>query len=154
MNPGETAAVFRRVALGYARIERERMASCCGKATPAQCLLLSELIVSGPSTLASLARRVELDKGWVSRAVERLAHEGLVRKEPSPDDGRIVILAATEVGAAACRVLGDRLAELSGRILSRIPPEDRETVSNALRLLDRAVQDEESVRADDDGRIC
>ncbi|MFZ5827609.1 MAG: MarR family winged helix-turn-helix transcriptional regulator [Bacillota bacterium] len=142
MNMQKAGALLRRVAQMHLQVQREGVDACCGGATATQCMMLTELGRSGPVTLADLVRRLNLDKGWVSRAVESMAQEGLLTKEPSPTDKRAVIISMTASGEALCAGLNRMLDEQSDRILRRIPPEERQGVYRALALLEQALKEE------------
>lgn len=142
MDVREAGALLRRVAQMHGQIQREGVDACCGGATSTQCLILTELGRSGPVTLAELVRRLGLDKGWVSRAVEAMSQEGLLRKEPNPTDKRAVIISMTESGSNLCCDLNNTLDSQSDRVMRRIPPEERANVFRALALLEQALKAE------------
>lgn len=142
MDMREAGALLRRVAQMHAQMQREGVDACCGGATATQCLILTELGRSGPVTLAELVRRLGLDKGWVSRAVESMTQEGLLSKEPSPTDKRAVIISMTERGSNLCCNLNNSLDSQSDRVMSRIPPQERGNVFRALVLLEQALKAE------------
>lgn len=142
MDLREAGTLLRRVAQMHGQLQREGVDACCGGATATQCVILTELGRSGPVTLADLVRRVGLDKGWVSRAVEAMTQDGLLSKEPSPTDRRAVIISMTKSGAALCSDLNNSLNTQSDRVMSRIPPEERENVYRALSLLEQALKAE------------
>ncbi|MFZ5815695.1 MAG: MarR family winged helix-turn-helix transcriptional regulator [Bacillota bacterium] len=142
MDKRKAGALLRRVAQLHQQMQREGIDACCGGATATQCMILTELGRSGPVTLAELVRRVNLDKGWVSRAVESMAQEGLLQKEPSPTDKRAIIISMTRQGEALCSDLNETLDAQSHRVMSRIPPGEREGVTRALALLEQALRAE------------
>lgn len=51
-----------------------------------------------PVSVNELAYRANLDKGQASRAAQSLVEQGLVRKQPSPSDGRGVVLTLSAKG--------------------------------------------------------
>lgn len=53
--------------------------------------------------MAELARRVLLSKSGLTRLVDRMAGQGLVRRRPSPEDGRGYYVVATNLGRNALR---------------------------------------------------
>ena len=53
--------------------------------------------------MAELARRVLLSKSGLTRLVDRMAGQGLVRRQPSPEDGRGFYVVATDLGRSALR---------------------------------------------------
>ena len=71
--------------------------------TPQRYLLL--LMIRGApdgserSTVTELAQRLQLAQSTVTELVDRSAEAGLVRREPSGDDGRVAHVRLTEEGA-------------------------------------------------------
>jgi len=108
----------------------------------AQCTILTELGRTGPVILGDLSRGLGLDKGWVSRSVETLAQEGLLEKKPSEADKRTVIIEMTATGHSLCESVNTALDSLSERVLKRVPPEEHEGVLRALKILERALEEE------------
>jgi DNA-binding MarR family transcriptional regulator len=93
-------------------------------------------------TLAEFGRRLGLDKGWVSRAVENLAQEGLLTKQSGTTDHRTITIALSQAGEMRCQQLNDTLNAHAERVMGHIPPEHRQSVSTALELLHQALQAE------------
>jgi DNA-binding MarR family transcriptional regulator len=54
----------------------------------------------GPFSIMDLARHANLDKSQASRAAEALIKQGLVQREASDDDGRVVLISLTAEGRA------------------------------------------------------
>src|SRR5687767_11617471 len=96
--PDAAARLLREVARLHVRAQRRALA-CTGAGTT-QCTILTELGRAPSTTLAELSRRLRLDKGWTSRAVEQLAREGFVAKAGNDEDRRVVALSLTRAGAA------------------------------------------------------
>jgi DNA-binding MarR family transcriptional regulator len=67
--------------------------------------VLVQLTEAGPGGLrmAELARRILISKSGLTRLVDRMAGQGLVRRRPSPEDGRGYYVVATNVGRNALR---------------------------------------------------
>jgi DNA-binding MarR family transcriptional regulator len=126
-------ALLREVARLHDRLQRESVA-CCGT-TSTQCQIITTLGRNGPMTLAELGRTLGLDKGWVSRAVESLAEEKLVLKEPGDADRRTIIVALSEEGETRLAALDATLNGLSERVMQRIPAGQRANVYAALEVL-------------------
>jgi DNA-binding MarR family transcriptional regulator len=59
---------------------------------------LSAIGAFTPLSVNDLAHRANLNKGQASRAAQSLVAQGLVRKAPSPTDGRGVVLTLTPEG--------------------------------------------------------
>ncbi len=126
-------ALLREVARLHDRLQRESVA-CCGT-TSTQCQIITTLGRNGPMTLAELGRTLGLDKGWVSRAVESLAEERLLIKEPGDADRRTIIVALSEEGETRLAALDATLNGLSERVMRRIPAGQRAGVYTALEVL-------------------
>ena len=54
----------------------------------------------GPFSIMDLARHANLDKSQASRAAEALIKQGLVQRETSEEDGRVVLVSLTSEGRA------------------------------------------------------
>ena len=133
--------LLREVARLHSQLQRNEVAICCDTSST-QCHILTELDRSGPLTFAELVRRMNTDKGWVSRTVESMTQEGLLTKAPNPSDKRTVIVALTEAGVAKAAEVGSTLNSQSGRLLQRIPAAERANVYRALELLFKALESE------------
>jgi DNA-binding MarR family transcriptional regulator len=57
----------------------------------------------GPFSIMELARHANLDKSQASRAAEAMIQQGLVQRQPSPEDGRVVLISLTPEGRALYR---------------------------------------------------
>lgn len=57
----------------------------------------------GPFSIMDLARRANLDKSQASRAAVALIQRGLVRRETSSEDGRVVLVSLTSEGRVLYR---------------------------------------------------
>ncbi len=69
--------------------------------------ILYELQENGPCTASELCARLPIDKSYLSRLLAGFAKKGLVRREPSREDGRSYGLELTELGASTVRELGE-----------------------------------------------
>ena len=131
-----TARLLREVARLHVRAQRQTLA-CTGAGTT-QCTILTELGRAPSMTLAELSRRLRLDKGWTSRAVEQLVQEGLVAKAGSENDRRVVALSLTRAGAAQHARLESALDGHVAGVIARVPAAERAAVARALELLHEA----------------
>ena len=86
--PAGGPALLREVARLHVRAQRATLA--CDGASTTTCTIITELGREPSMTLGQLARRLRLDKGWTSRAVDQLADRGLVEKVGSDSDRRTI----------------------------------------------------------------
>src|ERR1700722_14174265 len=83
-------------------IDLERIVGLFRSLTPASGLsmtaaaTLAGLERLGPQRLTLLAAREGVTQPAMTQLISRLEDAGLVRREPSPDDGRVVLVAITE----------------------------------------------------------
>jgi DNA-binding MarR family transcriptional regulator len=86
-------------------------------------------------TLANLARRLRLDKGWTSRAVDQLVDAGLVAKATGDGDRRTISLSLTLAGRAEHLRIEGLLNDQVARVIGRVPPAEQPNVARALLVL-------------------
>ena len=100
--------------------------------------VLSALRRQGPPfqlTPGALLRATLVTSGTMTNRIDRLAAEGLVRREPDPRDKRGVLVTLTEAGqACADAALADLLAA-ERSLLAPLPGPDRQSLADLLRAL-------------------
>jgi DNA-binding MarR family transcriptional regulator len=79
-----------------------------------------------------VAKRLGLATPTVTRATARMEAAGLLRRQPHPDDRRLVRLVLTEKGRALEEVVGRELDRLNERALARFTPAERTALIDAL----------------------
>lgn len=129
----EAGELLREVARLYTRAQRI-VANCC-EITSTQCHIIGELGRSGAMPMNELGLRLQLEKSWVSRAIDTLVERDLVAKEPNPIDGRSWLLSLTGAGKRRFKELNARLDGHSMQLLSALPAAERDNVHRALALL-------------------
>lgn len=107
--------------------------------TNAQWLPLLKLHAGHATTVAELARECTLDAGATTRLLDRLEAKGLVRRERSVADRRVVTLALTEAGRAAARRIPAALCQAQNTALAGFSVTEWETLMTLLhRVLGNA----------------
>jgi len=89
--------------------------------------------------VSQLAREFDLTQATVSDAVAALQTKGLVRREPWPDDRRVVTLRLTLEGEVLATTLSDWADPIRGH-LERFSPGEREAVMGFLMELTGSLQ--------------
>lgn len=92
--------------------------------TYAQWLPLYKLAMGGCDTVAGLARDLEVDPAAMTRALDRLEAKGLVRRERSTVDRRLVHLQLTEAGRQAAGEVPPVMAEVLNQHLAGFSAEE------------------------------
>lgn len=101
--------------------------------------LLFEIGPDGAS-VRELRDRLELDSGYLTRLLHRLAGEELVEVRPDPADRRRRLVGLTAAGLAAWRDLEERSEALAGRLLEPLTPRQRHRLAEALATADLLVR--------------
>ena len=100
---------------------------------------LSVLVFGGPRTLGELAAAEHVRPATMTRIVQALEAEGLVRRESDPDDGRVTRLHATAKGERVLwRGREQRVAQLA-ELLARLSADEVAHVRKAADLVERAL---------------
>ena len=130
--------ILREVARLYIRQQRESVA-CCDGTTLTECLIVTDLGRAGRRTLTELTTVIGFDKSWTSRAIDRLAAEGIVSKKQDASDGRRVQLALTAKGRRKFERVNQALGAHASEVLEHVPFEKRKAVLDALALVHDAL---------------
>ncbi len=128
-----------RVAQAFERLEKSAF-SDFGAASETSCRILAALLPARGLSISALALRVGADPPWVSQVVERMRLEGLLDREPDPDDRRRVRVRLTAAGRRRAAHLRVSLQEQIERLLARIPSPTRQLVIEALGPLADALE--------------
>lgn len=109
MNRYRSMALFREELRHFLR--RSETAARAIGITPRQHLLLLQIAGSegGTTTVSDLVHKLALTQSAVTELVQRAEQAGLVARMQSADDGRVVNLSLTDVGAL-------RLEEITGSL--------------------------------------
>jgi len=98
---------------------------------PAQLSALSVIVFGGKTSLSDLAKAEQVRPPTMSRIVDALVRDGLVKREIDKKDRRSVIITATDKGT---RIMHEGRSRREKRLLDLLQPLRREEIE----LLDRA----------------
>jgi DNA-binding MarR family transcriptional regulator len=102
---------------------------------------LSALVFAGPSTVGQLAAAEQVRSPTMTRLVQELEGDGLVRRTPSRSDGRVVEVRATPRGRRVLLAARRRRVAALGGLLAALEPEELAALDGAASILDRVVHD-------------
>ena len=105
------------------------------KLTNIQHLVLEALWYREGFTAAEMGKFLVLDKATLSGVLDRLAEAGWIRKEPDPDDGRVVRLYPTEKAEKMKEELIALRKAANQKLLAAFKPEERVLLKRFLRDL-------------------
>ncbi len=98
----------------------------------------------GPFSIMDLARHANLDKSQASRAAEALIKQGLVMREASEDDGRVVLVSLTPEGRALYRRVMPVARKWNEDFFACLDESEQVSLSNALDKVIRNMQAREA----------
>lgn len=108
--------------------------------TLAQLSILLTLLDLGPIRMTELAAHERVRTPTTTVAIRRLEKLGLVKRSRDPSDLRAVLVDVTPRGLVQHReALATRRAQLAA-LLSKLSPEDRETLAKAIAPLTRLAE--------------
>jgi len=105
--------------------------------TGMQFAILKHLADAAAETSADLCRLLHYDAGSMTRLVDRLEEKGLIRRERSENDRRVVSLRVTSAGKAVLPRLRDSAARVVQRMLTGFTAPE---VNHLRRFLDRMIE--------------
>ncbi len=135
------AAALHRVLSELKRVYqvRDRDRICCYDISVTQCWALNALVGPTSLTLNQLAAKLYLDKSTTSRVVNALERKGYVRRTRHPEDGRAVVVLATDAGARLQARIESEMLEMERGLLSEFDAEVRRSMVQLIgRLVDAA----------------
>jgi DNA-binding MarR family transcriptional regulator len=102
-----------------------------------QTWVLGRLDREGPGSVSDLAQALRVRPQSMAQTVGDLEAEGMVERNPDPDDRRRALVSLTEAGQA--RIEADRAAREGWLVkaLEELPDSDRETIERSVELLER-----------------
>lgn len=106
-----------RVSIGLL-VRRLRQVQAEGELTLPETSALARLDRGGPATPSALAKLEQISPQSMGATLGALEARGLVERRPDPEDGRQVVISATETGMAALRNRRNARTEALAQALS------------------------------------
>jgi DNA-binding MarR family transcriptional regulator len=95
--------------------------------------MLTHLVEAGePLPLGQLAGRSACAKSNITQLVDRLEADGLVRREPDPEDRRSVRAAITKDGLRAYEAAARAQSEVEAELLASLSPDEQQHLAALL----------------------
>src|SRR4051812_29310593 len=107
--------------------------------TPARASALSIMVFGGEVTIGQLAQAEQVSAPTMTRLVDGLVRDGLVRRDADPADGRVVRLQATAKGTRILHEGRRRRVAALAEDLAALDAADLETLAAAADILERVV---------------
>jgi len=94
---------------------------------------LAVLSVIDALPITELAVYAVVEQSTLSRSLEQLTSDGLVRRDPDPNDSRVTRIGITDAGRAAFDQLWPSMARVYAKMFKDIPPEERQVFVSTLQ---------------------
>lgn len=132
----EVAAAL-QVSIGLLR-RQLRQAPVDGDLTLPESSALARLDRGGPATASALARREQISPQSMGATLAGLERRGLIERRPDSDDGRRVVMSATEAGRRLVRSgRTARTERLTEALTSGFTPAELRQLMAAVPLIER-----------------
>lgn len=117
-------------------IHSRKLAAVHNITTP-QLVTLLWIVESGSSTASDIARQIHVSNSTVVGILDRLESKGLVRRERSTYDRRLVHICATEAGITLARSAPSPLQDVFANAFHELPEREQNTIALSLeRIVD------------------
>jgi DNA-binding MarR family transcriptional regulator len=108
--------------------------------TPNQLSVLYRVWVNGRCPMSTLVDHLGVTTGAVTGMADKLEHEGLVARVPSPEDRRVCFLAVPDAATPRVDAVFQAWEERLSAWVARIPAAEREGLERALAALAGATE--------------
>src|SRR5437763_4164453 len=136
-----SASLASHLRVAIARLARQlRQEGAQEDATPSQLAALATLYHRAPITLGELAAIERVKPPTMTRVVAGLEEKGLVRREHTSADGRMIHVAITDTGRKAHEDYQKRRDAWLARKLAELNKEERATLAEAALIFERLVE--------------
>ena len=112
---------------------RQEMTSL-GLTTP-KMRALAVLSVIDALPISELAVYAVVEQSTLSRSLEQLTSDGLVRRDPDPNDSRVTRIGITDAGRAALDQLWPSMAQVYAQMFKDIPDQERQAFVTTLQKM-------------------
>ncbi len=108
--------------------------------TSSQCYSLIEIQKSSSLTMNELSDRMNLDSSTMTRVIDKLVRDELIKRERDEADRRIVLVSLTDKGKEAASSLNSSVNEYYKKIISSIPEGTMDEVLKGVSILLKAFE--------------
>ena len=127
----ELMGTFGYAYVRFLRSESEKQ----GETSPARARVLKALSCEGRQRMGDLGTHLGVTPRYVTRLVDDLEAEGLVKRVPDPEDRRAIFVEITEGGRDICEELFRSIHATSEELFAELTEGDREDFARVIRRL-------------------
>ncbi|ODN30706.1 MarR family winged helix-turn-helix transcriptional regulator [Fervidobacterium thailandense] len=110
--------------------------------TPAQFDLLQRLYFDGPQTMTKLSQVLGVAKSTTTGLVTRLERDGFLRRRPSDEDKRVIVVEITELGREVIRSVINKRVEYVRKVVSDLGNLEAVELFEKLKRLYEVIQEQ------------
>jgi DNA-binding MarR family transcriptional regulator len=140
--PAATTVDAARLRLALMRLSRRLRQEVSAGITPSQLSALARLDRGGPMPLRDLAAAERITPSTLTRVVASLEAEGLISREPDPDDRRVARVAVTAAGHALLETARARGTGYLAQRIGGLGDAEADLLAAALPVLERLLEDD------------
>jgi DNA-binding MarR family transcriptional regulator len=115
------------------------LCKCCYEVSFLQCHMITEIGDSEQITAKELSKELNVDKGFISRALKDMKNKGYIRSEVCESDKRWNFVSLTEKGKELYDDIKKEMWGYYSDIISSIPEDKRKQVIESLILLNKSI---------------
>jgi DNA-binding MarR family transcriptional regulator len=142
VDPNESVHLAANLRLAIMRLARRLRQLADAGITPSMLSALSSVERLGPLTLGELADVEKVQPPTMTPIVARLEADGLVHRAIDPGDRRVARITASRRGRQLLDRTRSRKTAYLARRLRALPPEDRQVIGRAVKILEGLVSEE------------
>jgi len=101
--------------------------------------ILYEIAHRDSPTAATIAADLRLDRGYMSRILQRLQRQKIIERTTSREDARVSLLSLTAKGRRVFRTLDTRANEEVAELLREAPVADQQRLLGAMRVIEEVL---------------
>lgn len=128
----------------------ERDEKVCYNVTLSQCYTLETLARKGKLAMKELSQEIGVAISTMTRILDVLVRDGLVKRKDAPSDRRMVYIELTNQGQDLALKLKRCIDDHVGTILAKIPKSKQQQVIESLQVLVAAIDQQTSCCSLDD----
>ena len=102
--------------------------------------VLEVVLHKGPQPVNTIGEKVFLTSGSISTAVQRLEKRGLVKRERSEEDSRVVLVHLTDAGRSLIEAAFEEHSRNLDRLFAGFSSEERQQFARLIRKLGQQAQ--------------
>jgi len=139
-SPDTSTALASRLRLAVTRLARQLRTHSDVGASPTQISALATIERRGPLTLGELATSEGVQPPTITAAVGRLEQQGLVARQPDPDDGRVARVVISAEGRRLLARNRSRKTAFLAQRLAALDDDERARLTAAVEVLERVLE--------------